>query len=144
MYVNNKWILIITCSLARCFKLSERPRTRFLARGCEAPTKMREGNKQGFQMGHIIHPLPHPCPLISPMQLGMHIVRVVVIDANHTYAHTKGPSEGIENKTSASFKYVMTFSCQDKRGLVPTRPKPLSMILLVLDELKLCFQTTMG
>ena len=78
-------------------------------------------------------------PRISPM-LGMHIVRVVVIDANHTYAHTKGPSEGIENKTSASFKYAMTFSCQDKRGLVPTRPKPLSMILLVLDELKLCLQ----
>ena len=84
--------------------------------------------------------IKHPRPLISPMQLGMHIVRVVVIDANHTYAHTKGPSEGIENKTSASFKYAMTFSCQDKRGLVPTRPKPLSMILLVLDELKLCFQ----
>ena len=83
---------------------------------------------------------PGSSNLISPMQLGMHIVRVVVIDANHTYAHTKGPSEGIENKTSASFKYAMTFSCQDKRGLVPTRPKPLSMILLVLDELKLCFQ----
>ena len=39
---------------------------------------------------------------------------LAVIDANHTYAHTKGPSSGIENETSASFKYVMTFSYQDK------------------------------